>query len=466
MVDPSIVAAAAAAAVPGALLGLGAGLVPGLHANTIAHALLAYPAVALAPVAAGAGAAVGAPEAMAASAGFLFGMALGHAFGDDIPAVYLGAPDADTALSVLPGHRLLEAGLGDAAVRSAARGSLLGVIFCLPLVPVLAWLMGPPANGYDHVRPFLAPVLLGLAGILVSSERGSAEPHGLSRRAARGLAAGLLLASAALGELVMFRGLPWEGDFPLGRPELGTGGPLLALFSGLFGVPTLLLAAAARGDPREEAAPPPGPDVIDARETARYAGVGTGAGALVGWLPGIGAAQATTLAFAIADFLRLRSVRGRGGPREAASFLVAASAVGTANLVFNLVALTVLLRERSGVMVAVDQVAAPMVSGAGSGDLLVGLLVGAVACLPLCYLGAVGAGRLASRLYRRARPQTLARVAIAIIVGLVAVLEGTAGMFVLVLAAGIGLVPPVAGVKRVHLMGCVLLPVSMRLAGL
>ncbi|HEX9710119.1 MAG TPA: tripartite tricarboxylate transporter permease, partial [Candidatus Thermoplasmatota archaeon] len=125
MFDTAVVAAAAAAAVPGSLLGLGAGLVPGLHANTLAHALLAYPALALVPIAGGAGAATGSPEAMAAAAGFLFGMALGHAFTDDIPAVFLGAPDADTALSVLPGHRLLSAGLGEAAVRAAAHGSLL-----------------------------------------------------------------------------------------------------------------------------------------------------------------------------------------------------------------------------------------------------------------------------------------------------------------------------------------------------
>lgn len=465
MVDPGVLAAAATATVPGALVGLGAGLVPGLHANTVAHGLLAAPALALAPVAAAAGAASGDPGAMAAFAGFLFGMALGHAFSDDVPAVYLGAPDAETALSVLPGHRLLEAGLGQAAVRAAARGSLFGVLLCLPLVPVLAWLMGPPVNGYGAVRPFLPPVLLGLAAALVMTEHGSPAAEGLGRRDARLLAAGLLLASAALGELVMFRGLADGGFFPLGPPEIATGGPLLALFAGLFGVPTLVFSLAAAGRPLEEP-PPERPDVIDGRDTRRFAALGTAAGALVGWLPGVGAAQATTLAFAAADRLRLRSVGRQGSPRDAATFLVAASAVGTANLLFNLVALTVLLRERSGVMVAVHEAAGPVVDGAAATDLLVGLLVGAVACLPLCYGGAVGAGRVAAGLYRRFGPRRMALVALAVIVGFVFVLEGTTGLFVLGLATALGLVPPAAGVKRVHLMGCVLLPVSLRLAGL
>jgi putative membrane protein len=391
VLDTAIVAAAATATVPGSLLGLVAGLVPGLHSNNLAHGFLAYPAIALVPVAGAAGAAMGSPEAMAAAAGLLFGMALGHAFSDDIPAIFLGAPDADTALSVLPGHRLLAAGLGSEAVRATARGSLLGVLFCLPFVPLLAGAMGPPLNGYDAIRPFFPVILFVLAGLLVLSERGSPGPHGLSRGRARLMGLGLLLASAALGDLVMFRGMPDIGYYPLGAPAVGSGGPLLALFAGLFGIPTLIFATVAPGEPPAENAEVPRAP-LNRRDTVSYAGMGTGAGALVGWLPGIGAAQATTIAFVVADAVRLRSPRNRGSNRDAASFLVAASAVGTANLVFNLVALSVLQRERSGVMVALDEVAGPLVAAPGAGaaptGLLVGLLVGAVACLPLCSTGA------------------------------------------------------------------------------
>jgi TctA family transporter len=43
-------------------------------------------------------------------------------------------------------------------------------------------------------------------------------------------------------------------------------------------------------------------------------------------------------------------------------------------------------------------------------------------------------------------------------------IEGTLGLLVAAMATSIGLIPPLAGVKRVHLMGCVLLPVSLRIA--
>ncbi len=469
MLDTAIVAAAATAAVPGSLLGLWAGLVPGLHSNTLAHGLLAYPAIALVPITGAAGAATGSQEAMAAAAGLLFGMALGHAFSDDIPAVFLGAPDADTALSVLPGHRLLAAGQGYEAIRATARGSLLGVLFCLPFVPLLAGAMGPPLNGYDAVRPFFPAILLFLAGLLIVSERGAATPGGLSRNRARMTAVGLLLASAAIGELVMFRGLPDIGYYPMGASTVGSGGPLLALFAGLFGIPTLLLATVVPGEPPPENAEVPRAS-LNRRDTVSYAGMGTGAGALVGWLPGIGAAQATTIAFVVADKLRLRSARNRGSNRDAVSFLVAASAVGTANLVFNLVALSVLQRERSGVMVALDEVAGPLVSAPGTWaaptGLLVGLLVGAVACLPLCYAFVVLSGRGVTKLYRRVSPQRLSAAALVFLLAMIFLIEGTLGLLVAGVATSIGLIPPLAGVKRVHLMGCVLLPVSLRIAAL
>jgi TctA family transporter len=65
-----------------------------------------------------------------------------------------------------------------------------------------------------------------------------------------------------------------------------------------------------------------------------------------------------------------------------------------------------------------------------------------------------------------ASPQFFSRAALVGLTVVIFVLEGPLGLFVAALATCIGLVPPVAGVRRVHLMGCVLLPVSLRIAGL
>jgi len=38
---------------------------------------------------------------------FIIAMSVTHTFLDALPAIFLGAPDADQVLNVLPGHRLL-----------------------------------------------------------------------------------------------------------------------------------------------------------------------------------------------------------------------------------------------------------------------------------------------------------------------------------------------------------------------
>jgi putative membrane protein len=156
------------------------------------------------------------------------------------------------------------------------------------------------------------------------------------------------------------------------------------------------------------------------------------------------------------------------GPHEAARFLVMQSAVAAANLVFNLVALFALMRVRSGTMGAMAQIGAGQLARwaelTAPPELFVALLVGTVAVMPLCYAGALGLGNLCARLYLRLPPRALAAVVFGAIVLLIAILEGAVGLAVAGCALLLGLIPPLAGVKRVHLMGAILLPVAVRLA--
>src|SRR5262245_38030147 len=129
MVEVSLLATALAGALAGACLGMLAGLVPGLHVNNVAQGAVAGRGLFMIGMGWVAGTASGDPEVAYPACAFLVGAALGHSFTDEIPAVFLGAPNPETALSVLPGHRLLMAGHGTAAVRAAAKGSALGVAF-------------------------------------------------------------------------------------------------------------------------------------------------------------------------------------------------------------------------------------------------------------------------------------------------------------------------------------------------
>lgn len=477
MLDAGLVASASLGALLGGCLGLLTGLVPGLHTNNVAQGLLAgrvFFLAALTAVVAGP-AASSDPSGVFAAAGFLLGLAIGHSFTDEIPAVFLGAPDPETALSVLPGHRLLMAGLGPAAVRATAVGSALGILFGLPLVPLLAAVMGPPIGAYSMIGPLLPALLVFVAAVLVLSERGRPPAHegsrGLPRWAARLLAAGLLLLSGALGELVVFQGLALPNFFPLGQPLELEGGHLLSLFAGLFGLPTLLLACRA---PAAGALPSSSPAElpVSRRAVGEAAAVGTLSGALVGWLPGVGAAQATVLSKVARDFLH-RKTRPPDhevfSPADAATFLVTQASVGTANILFNLVALFSLLRVRSGAMSALQQVGGDHVerwqAPGAPPDLLLALLIATALCLPLCFAGALALGRACSRLYARAPPRALSAAVFVFLLALILAVEGVRGLAVAACGLLLGLIPPLAGVKRVHLMGAILVPVVLRLLG-
>jgi putative membrane protein len=87
----------------GVVLGTFTGLTPGIHTNLIGIFIVSI------------------------SGFFLFvnpiyfiviitSMAITHTFVDFIPSVFLGCPDTDTELSILPGHELLKEGLGYEAV--------------------------------------------------------------------------------------------------------------------------------------------------------------------------------------------------------------------------------------------------------------------------------------------------------------------------------------------------------------
>ena len=83
-----------------------------------------------------------------------------HTFLNYIPSALIGAPDGDTALSLLPGHRMLLAGNAARGVAWSARGSQLGLFLSLPLIVVARIAFGPELNWYNGLRDWLPVILL------------------------------------------------------------------------------------------------------------------------------------------------------------------------------------------------------------------------------------------------------------------------------------------------------------------
>ncbi len=390
-----------AATVGGCGLGLCSGLVPGLHANNLAVLLLAAaPALGVAPLPLG---------CAMLSAGVV------HTFLDVVPSLVLGVPDAAMAASALPGHELVLGGRGREALRLSAVGSGVALAAAIPVaVPLTA----VAADLYPKARPHL-PVLLGGVALL-----GVATEHTWRRR---GVATVSFLLAAALGLVT-----PEQTPTAL----VAAGGTLTPLFAGLFGVPVLVDALDGGGvPPQADARLALAPRSLGAAATA-----GTGSGAAVGYLPGVSAGVAATLALPFTP-----------GEDPAREYVVATSGANTATAVFALFAFVVLGTPRSGVLVAMSEAGVP--------PQLPPLLAATVVAGGVGVAGVLLLGDAAFVVARRV-PQ---RELVVGVLGFVAVLSGAfagvTGLVALAAAAAVGFLPARFGCRRVHLMGVLLGPI-------
>ena len=109
----------------GCCLGIFTGITPGIHINLVSVIILSLSPWLLEYVS---------PLTLAV---LIVGMTIVHTFLDSIPATFLGAPDSDEVLSVLPGHRLLLEGKGYEAVARTVVGTLASAIMMIALTPLL-----------------------------------------------------------------------------------------------------------------------------------------------------------------------------------------------------------------------------------------------------------------------------------------------------------------------------------------
>ena len=401
--SPTATATALAFTLAGVALGTLSGLVPGLHANTMALVL------------AGVAPSLPGPPRYVVCAMLAAGVV--HTFLDVVPTLALGVPDPAMAVGALPGHRLVIQGRGHETLRLSALGSGLAIVFAVPLaVPVTRAMV----SAYPVIDQHLGVLLLATAALLVVTE---------SSNQAAVAGVGCFCAATALGAVTL--------DIQPQAP-LASGSILMPLFTGLFGAPVLLDALNGDGVPEQGDTTL----AVTPRVTGAVAGVGTLAGAAVGYIPGVSSAVAATVA--------LLGVPARLGAR---GFVIAVSAVNTANTVFALFALVALGSPRTGVLVAADSLNAPVSLGLWLPAVAIAAGVGALAVPVLGdrYLTVVG--RLD---YTRLSVATLAGLVV-----LTALLTGLVGVGVFIAATILGLVPPRYGARRVHLMGVLTGPLAL-----
>jgi putative membrane protein len=386
----------------GVILGTISGIIPGVHANTLAAVLMSLQAFLLAVL------------GPAALAGALFAALITHTFVDAVPSTFLGIPDADTSLAVLPAHALCLEGNGEEAVRIAALGSACAIVIAVP-VAVVCYLLLPALQPYFDW--WIGILLIASIGyMIVTSE-------------APGWAFAIFALSGVLGAFALhYAFLSWH-------TVSGTGAILMPLLTGLFGISVLLVASQGTLPAQHFSGLR-----IEDKEVIKYSLLGTGAGVAVGWLPGLSTASANGV---LASIIRYE--------KDRRTYILATNAANTANAFIGLAALFALSRMRNGVMAAIAEIPLPSMGSL----MVIGILAACAAYFITIRLSA-SAWRL-----NGIDSGNLNRMVIVFIVLLSIVLSGPFGFCILLLATAVGLVPHLVNVPRMYCMGAIMVPVML-----
>ncbi|VVB72287.1 Tripartite tricarboxylate transporter TctA family protein [uncultured archaeon] len=402
----------------GFCLGVLSGLTPGLHLNNFAAMLLAV-----------------SPQLMEQGltpfqmSSIILAASISQTFFDAIPAIFLGAPDSETALSVLPGQRLMLEGRGIEAVRLSALGSAGSVVMGLFLIYPLSLII---TSYYDYLTKYLGVLLLAIALMMIRSERGPwIEGQGsLVHWKYKTIAALLFLTSGFLG-IFAFNHESLIAS-PLGlEPQV-----LLPLLSGIFGASSLILSLSDDTQiPEQEESSIKIPGAMLARSIFS----GSLGGSVVAWIPGVSPSVAAITA-------RL------GAPSSPEEFLVSISGVNTANALFSLVALYSIDKPRSGAAAAIQQLM-ELDQTAMARMMIIVVVVAAAS-----YIATIGTAHQAARAICALSYRRLCLGVLAFLVAMTYAFTGVFGLFIFFLSTVVGLIAPVAGIHRTHAMGVLMLP--------
>jgi len=428
----------------GVLTGILTGILPGLHVNNIALILLSLTSFFVTSFSFLLEYGLDSNFIFVLIGVFILSCALSHSFHDTIPSTFLGAPDPDTALSVLPAHELLLDGHGFEAVSLSALGSFGAVVFCFLLLLPIRFIIGSPVFFYEILKEIMVFVLVAISILMICTEKSRIDmfKKGGVFPCVLGMffALFVFLLSGFFG-FVVFE-LFVDSPIGLNSPVLF---PALA---GLFGMPTLVTSLVTKPVIPEQEVSDPILDFRTKKSSVLSVVTGSLGGILVSIIPGITSATGTVIAM---------NARGTSDKRQT---IVTLSAVNTACAFFVVVMMFVILKSRSGATLAVmSLISVEEWNGFLVPQTLCYFLIALLLSGVFSYFLTLKIGKIFARKFAKVPYLLLIKLTITLVVVLVFLFTGFIGLLVLVVAMFIGLLPVEFGVRRSHCMGILLIPV-------
>lgn len=385
--------------ITGTILGIVAGLTPGIHSNTFAALILLYAA-----------------NYKNASI-LIICSAIAYTIADIIPTTLLGVPDEETAIATFPAHEMVLDGRGFEAISLSAISSFFSLILVIPLFFTVIAI----ANNYAALKSATPYVLLIVSSFLILSEKGDDLSGSMAAWRKRFYA------------LLVFTASGFAGIFALNHAHLAevnpAGSVLLPLLTGLFGAPVLMQSIGGGSIPPQNLKI----KMPDIGSTAK----GTISGFIVSLFPGISSGIATS----ISSF----------GERSKEGYIAAMSAANTSNALLCFYMLIAAGVARSGAADAIKKLHySPSIHEVALFSLISGLIALALTLA------------LSRLIIAKISNLNLLHISIAIFLFLIFVIfyfTGLLGLSIFFSTIPVGLAASMLGVKRVNCMGCLIIPV-------
>lgn len=497
------------------------GLTPGVHVNNIAIMMLSISPALLAGLLFLQDYGISVSFITVLLCAIIIATSIAHTFLDFIPSTFLGAPEGETALSVLPAHSMLLEGRGYEAVALSAMGSFGAVITAFIFIIPFRYIIGPPVNGYLYLKQVMVFLLIGISIVLVTTEHKRFAYRRLFRTGPESSSGKKLrrvkVRSLRTGEVCRLHGrvdkvLDGEHfllDDGTGKINVQTPGPhlleqndeisiygemvyiegtfshslgiLSAIFvfftAGAFGFIILGLPVSSPfGLPATVLFPALGGlfGLATLTESIRQNPVipvqkitnpqppdkEMGKSIATGSMAGSLVGFLPGLSAGVATVMAMLF---RKNP-DRTQVIVTLSAINTANSFFVLVALFLILRARSGAAIVVDQLlSVEHWSGNLIPETLAYLLIVSIFAATTSYFLTGIIAKKFAYIFGKVPYRKIVGTIIVFIIIMVYLFTGLLGLAILGVATCIGIIPPTLGIRRSHCMAVLLVPVIIML---
>jgi len=377
----------------GTLAGTITGISPGIHINLVGSILVSLSTTLFSSIL---------PVYLVV---LIVSMSITHTFVDFIPSIFLGAPNSDTELSVLPGHELLKEGLGYEAVMLSNYGSLIAV-FVLILISFPLIFIVPKV--YPYITKFMAFILIFFSLNLIFLEKNKIS------------ALFVFILTGILGLTVL---------------NLDIKEPLLPLLTGLFGSSMLILSI------KQKTKIPSQKINENFKVPIKYPLIGSIiASPLCGFLPGLGSGQASIIGNQISRL-------------DKRGFIVLIGITNTLVMGISFLSLYAIQKARTGSAISIQNLLGTLTINILILILISSIISGIIAFYITKYLSIFFAKKIDKINY------SFLSIIVLIIISIVTLIfSGIFGFIVLIVSTLTGIYCISFKVKRTQFMGCLLLP--------